>query len=565
MKTNIIRAFSYILLLTALITGNPDRLAAQDYVNTPVSISKEKVRVNGKVFFSHIVLEKQTLFSISKAYNISIDDIYRYNPTLKETGLKKNSIILIPADQETEVQTVEDKVVQAEEKTDETAVEQPEIRVEIQEPEKTIHTVKWFENLDDIAARYGVKVEDIMAANGLKGRKLKSRMKLIIPAPGEYAAIETVRDTVAVAEQPSDKVKEEESWNWSTVLPARKEKVCASLLMPFKATGTSSSRNNMDFYSGVLLAVNDLALNGTGTDLIVHDITSETERISSKEIEESDVVIGPVSSGEILPLLNMGSDVMIVSPLDPRVESLVAGHKSLIQAPTPHKVQFEDLVSWMKEEKGPSDRILVITEKGGRETETMLQMKEAIDSSGLEYATFSYSILEGRDILEPLAGLMTPEAVNRVMIASESEAFVNDVVRNLNVMIHQKFNVVLYAGSRIRSYDTIEVENFHKTNLHVSLSYYIDYDDSKVKNFLLKYRALFNAEPSQFAFQGYDIASYFLTMCAEYGDDWPYRLSEEKNMLQSTFRFAKKEDGGYVNNGVRRIVYGTDWSISKVR
>lgn len=565
MKTNIIRAFSYILLLTALITGNPDRLAAQDYVNTPVSISKEKVRVNGKVFFSHIVLEKQTLFSISKAYNISIDDIYRYNPTLKETGLKKNSIILIPAEQETEVQTVEDKVVQAEEKTDETAVEQPEIRVEIQEPEKTIHTVKWFENLDDIAARYGVKVEDIMAANGLKGRKLKSRMKLIIPAPGEYAAIETVRDTVAVAEQPSDKVKEEESWNWSTVLPARKEKVCASLLMPFKATGTSSSRNNMDFYSGVLLAVNDLALNGTGTDLIVHDITSETERISSKEIEESDVVIGPVSSGEILPLLNMGSDVMIVSPLDPRVESLVAGHKSLIQAPTPHKVQFEDLVSWMKEEKGPSDRILVITEKGGRETETILQMKEAIDSSGLEYATFSYSILEGRDILEPLAGLMTPEAVNRVMIASESEAFVNDVVRNLNVMIHQKFNVVLYAGSRIRSYDTIEVENFHKTNLHVSLSYYIDYDDSKVKNFLLKYRALFNAEPSQFAFQGYDIASYFLTMCAEYGDDWPYRLSEEKNMLQSTFRFAKKEDGGYVNNGVRRIVYGTDWSISKVR
>ena len=69
---------------------------AQEYVAPPVSISKDKVKIDGKVFYSHIVLEKQTLFSISKAYDVSIEDIYRYNPDIKENGLRKNDIINIP-------------------------------------------------------------------------------------------------------------------------------------------------------------------------------------------------------------------------------------------------------------------------------------------------------------------------------------------------------------------------------------------------------------------------------------------------------------------------------------
>ena len=70
---------------------------AQEYTNTPVEVSKEKVRIDGKVCYSHIVLERQTLYSISKAYGVSIDDIYRFNPSVKENGLKKNSIIIIPS------------------------------------------------------------------------------------------------------------------------------------------------------------------------------------------------------------------------------------------------------------------------------------------------------------------------------------------------------------------------------------------------------------------------------------------------------------------------------------
>lgn len=237
----------------------------------------------------------------------------------------------------------------------------------------------------------------------------------------------------------------------------------------------------------------------------------------------------------------------------------------MVQVPTPHKAQYEDIVKWIREELSETDKVFMVSEKGARMNESVRTMKEVMDSSGIAFTPFSYSILEGRDVLEPLKGIMTQEGANRVFIASESEAFVNDVVRNLNLLLLENFEIVLYASSKIRSFDTIEVEHFHKTGMRVSLTYYIDYDDEDVRNFLLKYRALYNTEPTQFAFQGYDVAHYFISLCHKYGKRWPARLEDsEKEMLQSTFRCMKQGTGGYLNTGVRRIVYEKDWSVRMV-
>ena len=575
MDNRIIMISVRIILAVVLSFGSASGIIAQEYVNTPVSISKEKVRINGKVCYSHVVLERQTLFSISKAYNVSIDDIHRFNPTLKETGLIKNSIIIIPSSEavETVNEVREDIQENSREKIAETE-KTVEIRktVEPKKARKKTHTVKWYENLDEIAAKYGVTAEEIMLANNLSGKKLKSRMKLTIPEPGEYLADAQVEEKPQPNDTVTVEIQKEPVEEREKILPQwwpgnRKDHIKASLLLPLKADGKSSSRTNMDFYSGVLLAVNDLAQSGIGTDLNVRDIAGADMAAARRSTSFSDVVIGPVSVRDLTGYF--GSDfnsVMTVSPLDPKADSMVPAHAQMIQAPTPHKVQYTDLAAWINEDLQNGDKVLVITEKGARPTEAVTEMKQAVDSSNIRYESFSYSILEGRDVINPLKGLMTATAVNRVLIASESEAFVNDVVRNLNVMIHQKYNVVLYGGSKIRSFETIEAENFHKTNLHVSLTYYIDYNDHRVKNFLLKYRALFNTEPTQFAFQGYDIASYFIEMCAKYGNDWKEMLTdEEKSMLQSTFRFVKEGEGGYINHGVRRIVYEPDWTISKIR
>ena len=524
---------------------------AQEYVAPPVEVSDQKVRKDGKVFYSHVVLERQTLYSISKAYNVTQEEIFEANPGLKETGLKKNAIIMIPTQSEVK-ETIQQK--------QEDAVEATGASIQ------KIHTVRWYETLKDIAARYNVTESEIISANNLKDGKIKNRQKLIIPTIGstvERITTESEAEIVQEVEEEDmnletafdDKDEEEET----TILS--KSTIQATVLLPLKATGNSSSKSNMDFYSGLLLAARELGESGINIDMNVYDIANGSFGATRDELETSDMIIGPVAAGDINRLYTVAPGIKaLVSPLDPKAEQLTERYSTMVHAPAPRMAQYEDVANWIKEDLMPGDKVIVISEKEARKGDEGRILRAVIDSAHITYTPFSYSILEGRKIQEPLETEMTTEGFNRVVVASESEAFVNDVVRNLNLTIHNKFNVVLYAPAKIRTFETIEIENFHNTNLHASLTYYIDYNDPEVRKFIKKYRTLFHTEPTQFAFQGYDVAKYFLGLCAKYGEDW-MRYAEDASMLQSTFDLKPSGNAGYINNGIRRIVYGKEYSV----
>ena len=58
------------------------------------------------------------------------------------------------------------------------------------------------------------------------------------------------------------------------------------------------------------------------------------------------------------------------------------------------------------------------------------------------------------------------------------------------------------------------------------------------------------------------VKTFRIKMCNKYGKRWPEKLEEsEKAMLQSTFKCIKQGTGGYVNTGVRRIIYDKNWSV----
>ena len=538
--------FAVIMLSFAV----PAWLNAQEYAPVPVTISKEKVKVDGKVYYSHIVLERQTLYSISKAYNVTIDQIYEANPAVKAEGLKKNAIILIPEAVQDSRNIPERQPKQRQKKTG--------------SDEYIIHTVKWYENLEAISEKYGVPVEAIMEVNGLTGNKLRKRQKLMIPVGGTWS-VQAAADTTAVqaAAEDSPVRKQEE-----TAIAAESGKVNAVLVMPFDAHGLKPRTGSIDFYSGTLMAVKELGDRGADIDLNVYDASGGVIPVTEERLGLSDIVIGPVSAGDLAKTLDKCPDhTFIVSPLDHRAEYLASEHANFIQVPTPSLLLYEDLAEWIREDRQSEDeKVIVIYEKGARNIETMGVMSTILEKDGIPFSTFSYSILEGRDVQEPLMQMMNQNAANRVLVMSESEAFVNDVVRNLNLLIHSEYDVVLYGPSKIRSFETIEVDNLHNTRLHTSIAYYVDYDDPAVMDFVRKYRALYNTEPTPYAFQGYDIASYFLGMVSEYGKDWTARLeTNEKEMLQADFRFIKEGKKGCVNSGIRRIVYGPDYSITLLK
>lgn len=538
----------YISLALAMALGTCGELYGQGYPPVPVTISSEKVKVNGNLYYSHIVQERQTLYSISKAYNVTIDQIYEANPSVKTEGLKKNAILLIPC---TEQKRAVIRESQPARKADRKAESQ----------EYIIHTAKWYEDLDTIAEKYGVTVESIQQANGLTGRKLTRRQKLKIPVGVTVQAA----DTAETAEETTAKADTVIAVPETSAVP---EKIRAVLMMPFASQSETPKTGSIDFYCGALMAARQAGENGTDIDISVYDTDGGVLPITREKLYESDIVIGPVSPAELTGLLEKCPEkTKIVSPLDHKAEYLASSHKNFIQAPTSNHILYEDLAKWIKEEtKDTAERVIVIYEKGSRDIQELSVMNTILQKDGIRFSSFSYSILEGRDIQEPLMSMMNIEAANRVLVMSESEAFVNDVVRNLNLLIHSEYEVILYGPSKIRSFDTIEVDNLHNTRLHTSLAYYVDYENEEVKDFIRKYRALYNTEPTPYAFQGYDIAAYFIKLYSEHGASWEkYLESENCKMLQANFDFMKTgETGGFVNSGVRRIVYGPDYSISLV-
>ena len=566
MRKSVMTLIAAFLLLGA---GMPVRAQDTEYKATPVTISRDKVRNNGKLYYSHVVLEKQTLFSIAKAYGVSIQDIYDSNPTLKlETeGLKTYQILLIPV-----VDNLPETV--ADSGTTPAAADKTSVAPTAQPDSYVVHTVKWFEDLGSIAKKYNVSKEAIMRANGMTSPTVSRRQKLRIPTGTTDVYVEE-EPTVVIADQEPEEEEERPKSILETIGEAISEKaeeflytgkkdVSAALIMPFNAQ-KSPSENNLEFYSGVLLAAYDLKSEGVNVDLNVYDAVGGNIPVTSDKFGDFDLVIGPVSTTDLTSALKLSpSGTPIISPLEPKAIDLARVYGNLIQAPSSAESQSEDLVQWLAEDYRSGDKIILLTEKNATLTSAASTLINSMQSSGLNYTTLNYGVLEGRNISSSIEREASTGGTTRLVVASESEAFVSDVVRHANLLaLRNNRNIVLYGLSKVRSFDTIELEYLHNTNLHVAISYFIDYDSPAVQKFLLAYRALFNAEPGPFAFQGYDTAYNFIKMCSKYGRRWPDKLDDESMRgLQSNFSFERR--GGHINKAVRRVVYGPDFSIRLV-
>ena len=277
-------------------------------------------------------------------------------------------------------------------------------------------------------------------------------------------------------------------------------------------------------------------------------------------------MIGPVSNTDIARTINASKGkTWIVSPLDPRAEVLADTIPNIIQAPSPTKAQIADMVRWVDSDLKTNDKVILITQKGVAANGYSANVINEVRNSGLRHSDLSFNILEGRQIMGRISAMMTDNGTNRVVVASDSKAFVIEVVRLLYLISSQKKEIVLYSTSKLRTFEEIDVEQLHTLNLHSSVSYFVDYDSKDVQNFLMKYRALYGTEPSRTAFQGYDLMKFFTTTHSEYGSKRDKSGNLKGTGLQSDFNLVKTSRGGYVNDAVRRIVYNPDYSVNLIR
>ena len=558
-----------IIFLTVSLTGF--QASAQQYDAPEVKISQDKVRVNGKSYYAHVVTEKQTLYSISKAYNVSLQDIYDSNRNLdlENAGLKVGQVIFIPtqpsapADNATAPsgavvpsasqsdpfrENAAGATAPADNKTGSTtgssALDRwlfPGNNRMNQNPPATEKPAA--EPETQVQAADGETVSGAFSRNGLHSNAEET----VSPQQPDSLKVQ-VDSLITVADSLNAFVLD---------IP---ERISVALLLPF--TSSKLSDNTVDFYSGLLLAARDLGKSGVQIDIDAIDVRDSTS-ITPSSLAGHDIIFGPITSKDMKVMLEKCPDgKFIVSPLDPQAVALTKNAPS-IQAPTPTALQNQDIVRWAIEEMAPGDSLVLITQKGVTLSEGSKCIVDALKASGVKYHTISYGILEGLSIQKAFEAHCSANGITRYIVAADDESFANDAVRNVNLMLFKKHDVALYAPSRIRSFNMIETEYLHSVNTHISAAYFTDWGEKNVSNFIMAYRALFNAEPNQFAFHGYDTMHFFIDICRTYGRQWPKVLQDySERGLQTDFHFVRDEGAaGFVNTAVRRVIYTPDFKV----
>ncbi len=105
---------------------NSEEKAGIDKQYAEIERSKEITKIGGKQYYLHYVKSGQTLYGISKAYNVTIEEIERLNPEVKE-GLKVGYVIGIP------VRDVQEQIAEPE-----TIVEEPVAEAVIEPVKETV-------------------------------------------------------------------------------------------------------------------------------------------------------------------------------------------------------------------------------------------------------------------------------------------------------------------------------------------------------------------------------------------------------------------------------------------
>jgi LysM repeat protein len=222
--TRIRTAISSVFCFGLLIL--PGGLLAQEY---PVHRSEDKVILEGKIYYIHVVREKETLYGISRAYNVTEKVIASENPDVF-AGLRTGMVLKIPVeplvDESREVRDTEDyfyhvvkegetlyflsrkygiDVIEIERANPEVTVSKLQVSQVVRIPKRktpakesdfpsdsfVYHYVKLGETLYSLSVKYDVSIEEIKAINPeLRWGDLKYDEYIRIPRRTESSSVE---------------------------------------------------------------------------------------------------------------------------------------------------------------------------------------------------------------------------------------------------------------------------------------------------------------------------------------------------------------------------------------
>ena len=432
-----------------------------------------------------------------------------------------------------------------------------------------IHEVERKETLFSISKKYNINVNDILELNPqLRNSRLKRKSKIFIPIWESTQEIKLVNKDSLIIEDSLlrldsvylKKRKKNSQLNISVLLPFRSKTVNYDSIQEVESL--FEERNlytiTLDFYSGILYAIEDLKELDISINLNVFDTENSLNKIieisSDNSVINSDVIIGPIipKNFEVFSNINLIKSIPKVFPLSTIPIRLISG---VIQSVTPKKLLREKMINYLDQNLDRQENIVIIADSLNSEIE--LRLSEIFPESIKIKPEF-----EGYILPELLDSLLVDSIPNKVIVESEIFTLISSVVSQLNAQITSERDVRLYTTYRGNQYDDSSINIKDLGNLgftYTSISKKIDNDS--VSKFESSYINLFGSLPNKDVIRGYDVAKdIILRVLIDKNLNKTVKY-DEQSYIESKFLYEKDTLGGLFNSSMfilRHREYGIE-------
>jgi LysM repeat protein/ABC-type branched-subunit amino acid transport system substrate-binding protein len=513
-------------------------------------------------FILYTVKKQETLYGISKQYNLTVEDLQISNPGMDV--LQEGMVIKIPKNKPV-ARPVKPELPQAERNKPDS------------NPDEII--AKTGETLYSIAKAHNTTIDELIDLNPQLSGGLKAGMVIRIrKAKVNNESIAPKIDTVAVVKPllPGNCYSPENlktTYKIALLLPFSLDNSTAVLDAPVETDpSTFENFDYMQFYAGFILAADSLQQYGLHANIQVMDADKLNDTLTIRQclrkpgMDKQDLIVGPMyaSSFTVAARFAAKNKIGIVNPLSRR-ESIVDHNPYVVKVQVSDKGVASKLSSFILSHYQGANIIAVMNDK--KELKDMAddfksQIRSKITAHAftgtLQEATFSTDMMAG------VAKKLKPGVKNIVILFSNNSTAVPNFVSLLNA--HSgTHDITLFGMDEWDGLD-IETEFLVDLNYHQVSYNFVDYESEAVQQFITRFRNKYGAVPlvNKHAFLGYDMGWYFLTSLMYFGDQYLSCLPAYQGVgLQYNFTFSALKPGDGMQNQNVDIIKLQDYKMVK--
>ena len=295
------------IIISRSQTKSPN-LATSEQISTPQASTPVPSDV-----ITHTVEKKETLYSISKKYNIAIHDLIALNPELND-GLKAGSVIKISKGNT-----------------------QPQNKPTTSAPQQTINKKQQSEQPTAVKPEKAEKHEKNTKAEKVEKPNRHHRHVTTPSAP--------IDSIVTSTDEPIQTPIVTTNTDTTTILNI----VYLLPLIPQNANDEKNLQRFIEFYRGSLLALNEAKSQGFSANIYTYDLPKSGDKINEilRQLDDKqiDIVIGPAYSEQLNPVLTYTKErnITTIVPFSSKIDTTFY-YPNLLQFNPPQDYLFENVL-----------------------------------------------------------------------------------------------------------------------------------------------------------------------------------------------------------------------------